>query len=407
MEAVALKILECDLGGTQPQLTADAVGAVTGALKKRTSNAMGTRPSRASLSIGIFIGLATLAILPGCKDADVEKTEIRPVRTMIVDPKPIDDDREAVGEIKPRYESDLGFRVSGKVLSRTVDIGDRVKSGSVLARLDEQDFQNKLRSAEADVASAQAVLTEAQGTEDRQTQLLAKAVTTQANLDAAVKNRRAAEAQLESAKASLNLAQDQLKYAVLNADFDGIVTAVGAENGQVVNAGQMIVRLAKPNDVDAVFNISESAFRGRPTGDKVQIVVNLLSNPEVETFGVLREISPVADPKTRTFQVKVTLDNPPAAIRFGSSVRGHLRETTAPVVVLPGSALSDKGGKPAVWVFDQANSEVKLTPISVSRFEKDRIIVGEGLTKGQIVVTAGVNRLREGQKVRLVDGVAQ
>jgi len=203
----------------------------------------------------------------------------------------------------------------------------------------------------------------------------------------------------------LNLAQDQLKYAVLSADFDGIVTAVGAENGQVVNAGQMIVRLAKPDEVDAVFNISESAFRGRPENN--QIVVNLLSNPEVETFGELREISPVADPKTRTFQVKVALGKPPPAMRFGSSVRGRLRETTAPVVVLPGSALSDKGGKPAVWVFDEANSEVKLTPISVSRFEKDRVVVGDGLTKGQIIVTAGVNRLREGQKVRLLDGAAQ
>jgi len=148
------------------------------------------------------MALAALAILPGCKDADVEKTEIRPVRTVVIDPKPIDDDREAIGEIRPRYESDLGFRVSGKVLSRTVDIGDRVKSGSELARLDEQDFQNKLRSAEADVASAEAVRIEAQGTEDRQKQLIEKAVTTQANLDAAIKNRRAAEAQLESAKAS-------------------------------------------------------------------------------------------------------------------------------------------------------------------------------------------------------------
>jgi RND family efflux transporter MFP subunit len=407
-ESIALQILEGGLGGAQPQQTTDAIGAgMTAFRKKGASKTMRARPSRPSLSIGIFAALAALAVLPGCKDSEVAKTEVRPVRTVVIDPKPIDDDREAVGEIKPRYESDLGFRVAGKVLSRTVDIGDRVKSGEVLARLDEQDFQNKLRSAEADVSSAEAVLTEAQGTEDRQKQLIEKAVTTQANLDAAIKNRRAAEAQLQSAKASLNLAQDQLKYVVLMADFDGIVTAVRAENGQVVNAGQMIVRLAKPNDVDAVFNISESAFRGRTTSDPVRIVVNLLSNPEVETFGELREISPVADPKTRTFQVKVTLDKPPPAMRFGSSVRGRLRETTAPVVVLPGSALSDKGGKPAVWVFDQANSEVKLTPISVSRFEKDRIVVAEGLTKGQIVVTAGVNRLREGQKVRLLDGAAQ
>ena len=345
--------------------------------------------------------------MTGCKDAEPPKTEVRPVRTVVVDPKPIDDDRQAVGEIKPRYESDLGFRVAGKVISRSVDVGNAVKAGDVLARLDEQDFQNKLRSAEADVASAEAVLTEAQGTEERQTQLFEKAVTTRSSLDAAVKNRRSADAQLESAKAALDLAKDQLKYTELKADFDGIVTGVGAENGQVVNAGQMVVRLAKPGDVDAVFNIAESAFRGDATSKHPQILVNLLSNPAVEAVGEVREVSPVADPTTRTYQVKVTLDNPPAAMRFGASVRGRLRETTAPVVVLPGSALSDQGGKPAVWVFDQSSSEVKLTPISVSRFEKDRIVVADGLSKGQIVVTAGVNRLREGQKVRLPDGAAQ
>jgi RND family efflux transporter MFP subunit len=370
-------------------------------------NAIEARPAGRRISIGSFMVIAALAVLPGCKDADVQKTEIRPVRTVIVDPKPIDDDREAIGEIKPRYESDLGFRVAGKVSSRTVDIGATVKSGEALAHLDEQDFQNKLRSAEADVTSAQAVLSEAQGTEDRQKQLIEKAVTTQAKLDEAIRNRRTAEAKLQSAKAALNLAQDELTYTVLNADFDGIVTAVGAENGQVVNAGQIIVRLAKPTDVDAVFNISESTVRGRLPTDRVQIAVNLLSNPEIETLGEVREISPVADPTTRTFQVKVTLDKPPAAMRFGSSVRGRLRVTTAPVVVLPGSALADQGGKPAVWVFDQPSSEVKLTPISVSRFEKDRFIVGEGLSKGQIVVTAGVNRLREGQKVRLLEGAEQ
>ncbi len=353
------------------------------------------------------IVLVTGLLLAACKAPDAPTTEVRPVRTVVVDPKPIDDDRQAIGEIKPRYESDLGFRVAGKLVSRAVDVGARVKTGEVLAHLDEQDFQNKLRSAEADVVSAQAVLTEAQGTEERQTDLFSKAVTTRSSLDAAIKNRRSAEAQLDSAKAALSLAQDQLKYTELKADFDGIITAVGAENGQVVNAGQMVVRLARPTDVDAVFNIAESAFRDSAGKALPQVAVNLLSAPEIQAIGQVREVSPVADPVTRTYQVKVTLDHPPAAMRFGASVRGRLKEMTAPVIVLPGSALSDKGGKPAVWVFDPASSEVKLTPITVSRFEKDRIIVASGLSKGQIVVTAGANRLCEDQKVRLIDGAAQ
>lgn len=326
---------------------------------------------------------------------------------MVVDPKPIDDDRQAVGEIKPRQESDLGFRVSGKMVSRAVDVGVSVKKGGLLARLDEQDFQNRLRSAEADVAAANAVLVEAQGAEGRLRQLLSTGVTTRSNYDAALKNLRSGEAKLESAKAALALAKDQLGYSELHAEFDGIVTAVGAEPGQVVNVGQMIVRLAPPDDKDAVFAIAESAFKGRPEGDRPEIIVTLLSNPSIFVDGVAREVSPVADPATRTYQVKVTLKNPPEQMRFGSSVSGRLKSTTAAVVVVPGSALFDKAGKPAVWVYQPATTTVTLKPVAVARFETDRVVISEGLAKGDIVVTAGVNRLREGQKVRLAVGAAQ
>ncbi len=357
------------------------------------------------LPVALAFMLSMIAV-SGCKKAETaSEPEVRPVRTVIIDPKPIDDDRQAVGEIKPRYESDLGFRVGGKMLSRAVDVGMAVKKGDLLARLDEQDFQNKLRSSEADVASADAVLVEAKGTEDRQGQLLAKGITTKTNYDAALKNLRAAEAQVTSARAALALAKDQVNYAELKADFDGIITAVGAEAGQVVNVGQMVVRLAKPEDKDAVFNIAESAFKDRKPEDRPQISVALLSNPTVTAEGTAREVSPVADPTTRTYQVKVTLDNPPEAMRFGSSVVGKLKTTTAPVVVLPGSALFDSAGKPAVWLFK--DQKVTLKPIVVARYEADRVIVSDGLAKGDVVVTAGVNRLREGQAVKLIEGAAQ
>ena len=270
----------------------------------------------------LLVGL--LGVLPACgeQQAAPKGPEVRPVRTTVVDPKPIDDDRRAVGEVKARYESDLGFRVSGKVISRPVDVGVSVKKGDLLARLDEQDYRNKLKSAEADVVSAQAVLVEAKGAEDRLRQLLASGTTTRANYDAAFKNLRSAEAKLDAAKAALDLAKDQLSYAELHADFDGVVTAVGAEAGQVVNVGQMIVRLAQPDDKDAVFAIAESAFRRRSPAQPPEIVVSLLSNPNISVHGVVREISPVADPATRTYQVKVTLKNPPEQMRFGGSVVG-------------------------------------------------------------------------------------
>lgn len=349
-----------------------------------------------------------MALTVSACGAEAPKTgEVRPVRTVVVDPKPIDDDRQAVGEIKPRFESDLGFRVAGKLISRAVDVGVTVKKGDLLARLDDQDYQNKLRSADADVASAEAVLTEAQGSENRLRQLLSTGTTTRANYDAALKNLRSAEARLDAAKAALALARDQVAYAELKADFDGVVTAVGAEPGQVINVGQMVIRLAKPDDKDAVFAIAEAAFRGRPQDEKPEVSVTLLSNPSIVTDGVVREVSPVADQTTRTYQVKVALKSPPEQLRFGSSVIGRLKATTAPVIVLPGSALFDKGGQPAVWLFQPQTGTVILKPVVVARFETDRVVISEGLEKGQIVVTAGVNRLREGQKVRLAEGASR
>jgi RND family efflux transporter MFP subunit len=352
-----------------------------------------------------LVSIAVVLAVGGC-DAGVSKEpEIRPVRTVVVDPQPIEDDRSAVGEIKPRYESDLSFRIGGKLISRTVDIGVSVSKGDVLARLDSTDNGNRLRSAESDVVAAQAVLTDAQSTEGRLKQLLSSGTTTQANYDTALKNLRSAIAKLDAAQAALNLAKDQLNYSDLHADFDGIVTAAGAESGQVVSAGQMIVRLAQPRERDAVFSIAESAFRDRKDeNQRPEVTVALLSNPNMAADGVVREISPVADPTTRTYQVKVTLKDPPGEMRFGGSVVGRLKTSTAPVVTLPGSALFDKGGTPAVWVFNATDGTVGLKTIAVARYETDRIIVSDGLAKGDIVVTAGVNRLREKQKVRLAEG---
>ena len=350
--------------------------------------------------------LALVVNVAACGDDAPKAAEVRPVRTTVVDPKPIEDDRSAVGEVRPRYESDLGFRVAGKVISRTVDVGVSAKKGDPLARLDEQDYRNKLKSAEADIVAAQAVLTEAKGAEDRLRQLMASGTTTRSNYDAALKNLRSGEAKLDSARAALDLAKDQLSYSELRADFDGIVTAVGAEPGQVVNVGQMIVKLAQPKEKDAVFAIAESAFREKPA-QPLEIIVALLSNPNITADGVVRELSPVADSATRTYQVKVTLKNPPEQLRFGSSVVGRLKGSTAPVIVLPGSALFDKGGQPAVWLVDTAKSSVFLKPVVVVRYESDRVIVSDGLAKGDIVVTAGVNRLRENQKVRLAEGAVK
>ena len=176
----------------------------------------------------IPIVLAVAAALPACKPQETS-VETRPVRTVVVQARPVDDDRQAVGEVKPRYESELSFRVAGKVLARLVDVGATVKQGDILARLDTQDYENRLRSAEAEVASAEATLVEAQATESRQSKLLKDGWTPKANYDTALRNLRSTEARLTSAKANLDLSRDQLRYTELKAEFDGVITAVGAE----------------------------------------------------------------------------------------------------------------------------------------------------------------------------------
>ncbi len=342
--------------------------------------------------------------LAGCGDVASNAPEVRPVRIQLVEPKLIEDERRAVGEVRPRHESELGFRVTGKVIARPVDVGATVRKGDLLARLDAQDYRNRLKSAEADIVAAQAVLVEAQGAEDRLRQLMGNGFTTRANYDAALKNLRSAEAKVEQAAAALDLARDQLAYTELHAEFDGVVTAVGAEPGQVVNSGAMIARLARPGDKDAVFTIAESAIGDRTDAERAVILVSLLSNPALGTEGIVREVSPIADPTTRTYQVKVTLKDAPEQMRFGSSVVGRLKASTTPVVVLPASALFDKGGEPAVWLVDPVHGSLELKRVVVARYETDRVIVSEGLAKGDRVVTAGVNRLRENQKVRLAEG---
>ena len=349
--------------------------------------------------------LLTLALaLAGCKPENAG-LEIRPVRTVVVDPKPVIDDRQAVGEVKPRYESDLSFRVDGKLVSRRVDVGAAVRQGDLLATLDVQDYQNKLRSSEADLAAAEAALVEAQGTEDRLGKLLKNGWTPKANYDTALHNLRAAEAKLTSARASLALTRDQLNYTGLKAEFDGVITAVGAEPGQNVTAGQMVVKLARLTDKDGVFNIAEMALADH-RNEGAEVIVWPLSNPQLTIDGVVREVSPVANSTTRTYTVKVTLKDPPPRILFGMSVGGRWKGSPALEVALPLSALFEKNGSPAVWVVDRQSDNVTLKPVAVARYEADTVLIAGGLAKGDLVVTAGINTLREGQKIRLADAAA-
>jgi RND family efflux transporter MFP subunit len=350
------------------------------------------------LAVPILIAIALA--LPACKSKEAS-VEARPVRTVVVQARSLDDDRQAVGEVRPRYESELSFRVAGKVLARLVDVGATVKRGDIIARLDTQDYENRLRSAEAEVAAAEAALVEAQADEGRKAKLVKDGWTTRATYDSVVQKLRSAEARLSSAMANLDLSRDQLRYTELKAEFDGVITAVGAEAGQNVAAGQLVVKLARPGEMDGVFNIAETLFARGVASTKPAVVVWPLSNPELQIEGEVREISPVADAATRTYTVKVTLKDPPPQLRLGMSLAGRVKSSSDRVVKLPLAALFDKAGLPAVWVVNPASGGVLLRPVNVARFETNAVIIASGLNDGDIVVTAGVNTLREGQRVQL------
>lgn len=352
------------------------------------------------LAAGAVPGL--LIVLAACGQPPAAEAPVRPVRTVTVQITDISARPTLTGEIRARTEADLSFRTDGKLIARLADAGALVKKGAVLARLDSDDAKNKHVSAQSAVSSARAELQLAQTQEARQRELLAKGVTTQSRYDDALRTLRTAQARTESAMADLRVATDRIDYTELRAEFDGVITAVGAgaEAGKVVGAGQMIVRLARPGEKDAVLSVSEAILLANPEAPPIEI--SLASNPDIKVVGQVREVSPQADPVTRTFTVKVALTNAPDSMLLGAVVVARAILPPRPAVELPSTALFDKGGQPAVWLVDPAASTVALKPVKLLRYDTSRVVVEEGLVQGDVVVTAGVNTLREGQKVRLL-----
>jgi RND family efflux transporter MFP subunit len=345
--------------------------------------------------------LALLAAsLGACREEEAAPSPIRLVRTQVVEIVDWKDTGSAIGEIKPRYESEVGFRIAGKIASRLVDVGAAVEAGTVIAKLDSTNEQIAVRVTENDVKAAQAELDDATGQEARQRELLRRSATPQAIYDAAERRLKLAIAKLDSAELNRKDAVERLGYTELRSDDAAVVTAVGAQPGQVVAAGQMVVRLARTGVKEAEFRISEHTLRSVPRDQLVD--VSLLTDPNIKTSGHVREIATTADPVTRTFGVRVTLTDPPEAMRFGTTVQGRVVFEEKQVVKLPSSALVKSDDNSAVWIFDSASSTVALRRVSVLRYEADQVFVIDGLVKGEIVVTAGVQMLWPGMKVRLL-----
>jgi RND family efflux transporter MFP subunit len=242
---------------------------------------------------------------------------------------------------------------------------------------------------------------ETENTYERQKTLLARDVASRAQFEQAEAALKTARAQFETAEAQLKAAKDRVSYTELRVDAPGTVVAMGAEAGEVVQAGQMIVRVARKDGRDAVFDVPAQLLRSAPSDPL--ITVSLTDDPAVTAVGRVREIAPQADPVTRTFEVKVGLTDPPAAMRLGSTVVGRMQRETAPLIEIPASALTEFDRRPAVWVVDPKSLTVSLRSVQVARNDPATVAISDGLDPGEIVVTAGVQALHPGQKTRLLD----
>jgi len=349
----------------------------------------------------LLIVAAAAVLLAACGQKEEARAPVpRPVRTVTVVKSEGGPTTTLTGRIEAQDEASLGFRIGGRVKTRAVNVGDQVKPGQLIAQLEPQNEENALRSAQANLAAAQAQLTQARNHFERTETLLEQGWTTRALFDQAKKARDTAQAQVDSAEAQLRSAHDLVSFTELKADAPGVVTATGAEAGEVVQAGQMIVKLARQGGRDAVFDVPAQLLRSA-SSDPV-IDVNLTDDSAIKTTGRVREVAPQADPVTRTFAIRVGLTDPPEAMRLGATVTGHLHLESTPAIEIPASALTQTNRQPAVWVVDPVKKTVSLRNVDVASFDPAGVAISQGLDTGEIVVTAGVQALHPGQTVRLL-----
>jgi RND family efflux transporter MFP subunit len=330
-------------------------------------------------------GLAA-TLLAGCSKPEEPAQPLRTVCVMKIDGAAVSGSLTFPGEVRARFEARLGFRLGGKIVERRVDVGAVVKRGQALARLDAQDAA--LNAAQAEAARA---LAEAEA--KRYRDLRAKNFVSQAVLDAK-------ETALKTAAAQAGVARNQAGYTTLVADRDGVVTAVEAEAGQVVSAGQTVVRVAEGNEKEIVIAVPEGEVEKVRAAEGFAVTLNSL--PGRSWQGRLRELAPSADPATRTFAARIGVAQADDAVRLGMSASVQAKVSPGDTALrLPLSAFFTRNDQANVWVVDPATQTVKLTRVETDGVAGNDMRVKAGLAPGMLVVTAGANLLEDGQKVRL------
>lgn len=342
------------------------------------------------LSVVIFL-------LPGCGDNQGNTTDpVRTVRYVVVGSAQTLPTLERTAEIHAHDETILSFRTGGRIVTRSVDIGDRVNAGQLLATLENTTSQNQLDGAQADYEGAKASAQVAALNVNRMQKLMPTGAIARTQLDTARADWLVARARLKNSESALRNARESLGWTRLIAPRSGVITEVSASAGQVVNGGQSVLTLATGEARDVVFDIAKP--EAIPPQEQAGLRVSLLSDPSVQASAAVRDISPQADPQTRTWRVRATLQNPPLAMALGASVTVTLPATGPHGYALPASALSRVDDKPAVYVINP-QSQAQLRVVVPAYYTATTVIISGGLEPGDRVITAGVSKLRSGEPV--------
>ncbi|MDI9237579.1 efflux RND transporter periplasmic adaptor subunit [Lysobacter sp. LF1] len=361
---------------------------------------MRSRPPAAVRRVVFALSGLSLLVLAACSDKSAHEEAARPV--LVIHPVAADHAATAfAGEVRAREESPLSFRVGGKLIERRVDVGDHVRRGQVLAVLDPGDLQAQARAAQAQLAAAEAELGRARADQARFSKLANDQLVSRSTLDAQNAAATAAQGQVNAARAELEVARNQAEYSQLRALRDGVIAARQAEAGQVVAAGQTVFSLAADGVREVAFALPEGMVSSIRAGQPVQ--VESWSRTGERWNGRIREISPAADPASRTFAARVTVDAPAGALELGQSARVFLPTPGNGGLSVPIAAVQRDNGRTAVFVVDMKTSTLALKPVEIGAFGEDRVPVRGGLVAGDWVVAAGGHLLRAGQKVQPVD----
>ena len=348
----------------------------------------------ASCAVAVMLMCATV----GCRKTEIELVEpVRPVLSVIATPRGAGETGYS-GIVEPRYQTDLSFRLLGRIVSRDVDVGDQVKAGQTLAKIDPVELEIAVRSATASVSNAVAQRDNAAKSLSRQTKLMATNAISQADFDVAKKNAEAATSAVAQAQTDLDKASEELSYASLKADIDGVVTGIFAEVGQTVGAGQTVMSIANPNEREAVVDISEDVIRSIVVGAEYRIVLQI--SEKIECMGKVREIAPQVDTKTRTSRVRISLTNASESFRLGATIKAFSLSDTKKNIYLPDTAILERDGQTFVWLVEPSTKQVSSVKVTIARRDGNGVEIESGVNSGDRVVIAGVNSLENGQLIR-------